>query len=407
MTFGQLSNPSRVPALVAFLLVLSACISGPSTLPIESSADGTSVSATVGEAGGSVELPGKVALWIPKGAIKNDVKLTVSVVEPAIQLPGHQHSVAISVKPYDLALEAPMRLTFPLADTKPGESYTASRTRDDSAAAWEPMGGTEFNATTDTATVDTDTTGVFTVTESTTCVALPATSTCACPAGQVCTSAGTCKTTASFRLCDNTALTVLTGTIPNPDYVPPGAITDAVIAGQLGTAIGTACGLVPTTVNQATTGVLDVCDNAPLIDKGRTILLIGAGYSQRLADYADLSFSPIRQLIENGDTQSVFVTRAGTRALVFPRSELNDHHDYFSIALYREPKRGANILHIAGAGWEGGPAAAYYVTSTVLPQLKAGTRTWGSYLVVEWTDTNNDFLKNAGDTFTIRVTDVL
>jgi hypothetical protein len=63
-----------------------------------------------------------------------------------------------------------------------------------------------------------------------------------------------------------------------------------------------------------------------------------------------------------------------------------------------EPVSGTLCFFGYGMGGPGTLAAGYYFQSIVVPSLSTFTNVWYVY---EWTDTNNDSVPNAGDTFAL------
>ena len=74
------------------------------------------------------------------------------------------------------------------------------------------------------------------------------------------------------------------------------------------------------------------------------------------------------------------------------------HHDYFLLELSVEPISGTLCFFGYGMLSQGTIAAGYYFQSTIVPALSTYTDAWYVY---EWTDTNNDSVPNAGDTFAL------
>ena len=194
---------------------------------------------------------------------------------------------------------------------------------------------------------------------------------------------------------------VLRGQLPSLRVVAPEQTADTTHANAIAASIGQACGLSATFVSQATSGVLDACTDAPLQWSGTTLLMVGGNWSQRLARGLERSaIAPVVLSTDTAATTYTFRSAAGTQLAQFPSSALGPRHDYFVIALYPDPQRGALLLHVYGVGWEGTPAAAWYFLNVLQPAVRAGTRTWPRHMLVEWTD-NGDGVKGAADTFRI------
>jgi hypothetical protein len=228
----------------------------------------------------------------------------------------------------------------------------------------------------------------------------------ACDAQSFCSSASTCQPIGPRSLCGNGQLYVVQGQIPDLTVTNPEQTTDGLYAAEVANQISGFCpGINVQTVNQAADGLLNPCTDAPLVGGGVTLLVTGGSFAQRVAGYLDQSVAPLSMEVSADDMQYTFHSRSGATLVSFPRSTLNDNHDYFVVAFMRDPEHGAQVLEVYGVGWEGTPAATWYFKNRLLPGLTAGTVSWTHYVLVEWTD-NGDGMKGEGDTFTVLAQDV-
>jgi hypothetical protein len=352
------------------------------------------------------------------------VTVTMSEVAPPVVLPSVSAGKVYEFTPHGTRFKSAAKISIKYSGSATSKKMTVLRLADDKDTSWEPVGGAKF--ANGYATFESTTFSYYTVVTGYDCTPENDTVACstgcnccggascvdvsndpkncgacgnACAAGTFCSSGSSCKSVATTRLCDNSSLVVINGELPDLAVVSAEQTRDPASAQSIANALGAQCNKTPVTVSQAGEGVLDACTDAPLYKSGTTIVLVGGSFSQRLAGYLNQSLEPV-VLQDTGNGGYAFDTRGGSRLVAITGAQLTPSHDYFLVTLVPDPTRGALILHVYGVGWEGTPAAVYYFSSKILPEAAAGTRSWKSYLLVEWTD-NGDGQKGAGDTFNV------
>jgi len=390
---------------------------------------GNSIAATVGPGGGRVDLPGSASLIIPGGAIARDVTMGVAVVTPPRETPAPRASGVVEFTPHGTRFATPVTIRLKYGGNAPSSRLTVLRLADPGAQEWQPVGGVVWQG--GEAAFTTLTFSFYAVVEGFECVSpAPAactsgceccgTGTCvdiasdplhcgacgnACGPDSYCASGGRCVALQTTDLCANAALVAISGELPASIVeVSPEQTADDGSRRAIAGAIAAQCGLAPVFANQSQPGLLDPCTDAPLLAGGNTILLVGGPFAQRLARYLGRSLSPATLRCDDATGRCTFTSRAGTSLAEFADDRLSPAHDYFLVSLTADP-RGALILHVYGVGWEGTPAATWYVQQVLLPEFASGARSWQRYLVVEWTD-DGDGRKGAEDTFTVLARDV-
>jgi hypothetical protein len=141
-------------------------------------------------------------------------------------------------------------------------------------------------------------------------------------------------------------------------------------------------------------GVLD-SSGKPLVGGSELLIAAGGPFVQPVVYYLEQGASPV---FHTGTaTDHVLILRADGGVLVDAGvSTLGASHDFFVLELVREPTNGSLTLVAYGFAGPGTPAGVWYLGNVVLPDASTYPQTW---FVVEWTDTNNDGIPNAGDTF--------
>jgi hypothetical protein len=398
-------------ALATSALVLSACgapaTKGPTgdSTPAPTTTTPTTTpepqQASVGSDGATLMLEGVGQVIIPPAALTDTVEATMSVETPPLAPPPTPVSEILTLTPHGTQFAVPAQIALHFQSDAPTASLHVMRLSDPTDPTWEPVGGVSFSD--GVANFESTTFSYYAVVQGVTCKPQPAktTSSCGkCAAGTFCSSAGTCVALATSKLCENKSLYVINGQLPaDLVWIDEKQTTDPASAQLIATTLASACSQTPTTVSQATTGILDPCNDAPLLGEGTTFLLVGGSFGQRLARYLDGGPAPITSSYNDTTKTFNFVNRGGQTVASSPIT-LNESHDLFTVQLVKDPLRGALVIYVAGLGWEGTPAATWYFNNVLYPQIAAGTRTWQEYIVVEWAD-DGDGIKNAGDTFKV------
>ncbi len=210
----------------------------------------------------------------------------------------------------------------------------------------------------------------------------------ACSATQFCTGTQ-CDDAVFANLCVNRNATVVFDPFPSDN--------DA--GSTLGMAMVSTCN-PPTTlvqVSQSAPGVLDPDSGQPLLGVGNTLIAGGGSFGQNAVGYMDnAGVTPI--YLTSDGTTAWFKNRAGTALVTTPVSNLTAHHDYFFLELAVEPQLGTLCFFGVGMFSPGTLAAGYWGATQLIPNAGTDTKSWYAY---EWTDTNNDSVPNAGDTFNL------
>ncbi len=173
---------------------------------------------------------------------------------------------------------------------------------------------------------------------------------------------------------------------------------------SVGAALTTTC--VPaTTIVQLSQDAGDVVDpnsGRPITGVGNTFIGGGGGYGlgQRGVAYLDQAALSALYLYYNGsgDTYQIQNRSNGSSVVDAGGSTLTAHHDFFYVQLTVEPQSGTLCFSVVGIEAPGTQAGGYYVATQLIPNRATYTASWYVY---EWTDTNNDSIANAGDTFTM------
>ena len=208
-----------------------------------------------------------------------------------------------------------------------------------------------------------------------------------CTAMQFCT--GTACSELSFaNVCSN----------PNVTVIKDQYDTDNAAAARIASALMATCMPAPTVVekDQSAEGVLDL-EGRPMAGGSTTYVNGGGSFGQRLIDYLDKT--GLTPLFLTGDATNVgFRNRLTGENVAWPlRSALTEGHDFFLVELTVEPQGGTLSVAAMGLLAPGTTAAAYWVSTEMIPKRAMYPDTW---YVFEWTD-NGDKLPGGADTFTM------
>jgi hypothetical protein len=159
-------------------------------------------------------------------------------------------------------------------------------------------------------------------------------------------------------------------------------------------------GSTVTSLSSNDPAVVDACTGEPLLGAGNTLIAAGGFVTQRAILHLERRISPI-YFDTDGVSLFQYKTRAGNVAAEWADGTQTPSHAHFTIALYPDTKRGSLVISMFGQSPEGTTAGAWYFANVVLPSIKNGTKNWGKYVVVEWTD-SGDLVPNAADAFIVR-----
>jgi hypothetical protein len=210
----------------------------------------------------------------------------------------------------------------------------------------------------------------------------------ACSQTQFCTGVA-CDDVVLKNLCANPKATWLTDS-----YGP-----DNTAGNAMGNAFATCMPPVTIlTVNDDGGVATDPVSGRPLAGGGNTLVAGGGWFGHASVLYMDNQ--RLTPLIVANDGSNAWIRNQKTSVnIVFASiASLTPHHDFFLLELSVEPASGTLCFFGYGMLSTGTIAAGYYFQNTVMPNLSTYTDVWYVY---EWTDTNNDAVPNAGDTFAL------
>ncbi len=210
----------------------------------------------------------------------------------------------------------------------------------------------------------------------------------ACGAKQFCNGQA-CFDAILGNLCRNPAAAVVLDGLPPDD--------------EAGVALGSAMdgGCSPTVVVrqilQTAPGTIDDAGR-PLLGPGDTFVAAGGGFGQKAVAYMTSTFDA--PVYVTGDNTSISFMRSSDKGVIVQaqNANLTAHHDYFVAYTAVEPQSGTLVFNVYGFFVPGTAAGAFWFQNQVVANVGSFTK---SYYVYEWTDTNNDSVANAGDTFTL------
>jgi hypothetical protein len=211
--------------------------------------------------------------------------------------------------------------------------------------------------------------------------------------GNACGTANFCNGTACnaaviANLCDNPRATLVFDPITVDDQAT------LVVGGALVSACTYDAGIPPVAETDAGEGTLW----RPSTGVGNTYVAMGGSFAQHGVAYLDENALSTIYLLTDGTT-AYFNNRKTLAAVVTTAvANLSVHHDYFFLQVTVEPTTGTLELMGVGILGPGTQAGGYYASAEVLPNHASYTDAWYVY---EWTDTSNDGIANAGDTFTL------
>ncbi len=210
-----------------------------------------------------------------------------------------------------------------------------------------------------------------------------------CTDTQFCTGVQ-CDDAILANICGNPKATVVLDIFP----------TDNEAGAVIGAALVANC-VPPTTVvalNQDAGGVLDPTTGRPITGVGNTSINGGGSYAQQGLHYLeDAGLTPLYWNL-TGQNYDIIDRATGTNVVATTPADVNANHDYFYVQLAVEPQSGTLCFSGVGLGGYGTQAASYYLSAVIIPNRATYTKAWYVY---EWTDTNNDSIGNAGDTFAL------
>lgn len=420
----QISPLIGAPRALALVLALplAACLSEPNI-----------TSGVVGPQAATLTLPGLASLQVANGALSAPVQVTVAASLAPVPVPGSALSRVIEFTPHGTQFAVPAKISLRYEGATAASNLRVWRLPDADAKEWVPVGSGHF--VDGVATFESTGFSYYVVTDSGQCTLVDGSAACtsactccgtsrcvsldtgancgacgnSCGKDRYCAAGGQCLPTSNNNLCKNTSLYVMRGEIPDLSVPNPLPDPDGVQGALIAQAIADRCRITPVTLSQATPGVLDPCTDAPLFAKaGSTVVLAGGVYAQRLSRFLSKGLAPLAYTFGTGGWTATFTTRAGTVLGPyenFSQEGFRPGHDYFVIAFVADPVSGALVLNAYGLGYDGTVAAAWYFTNRVLPDMVAGTRTWKSWVLVEWSD-DGDKVPGASDSFKVLAQDL-
>ncbi len=153
-------------------------------------------------------------------------------------------------------------------------------------------------------------------------------------------------------------------------------------------------------VHQIVQGASSSMDSTgrPLLGPGDTYVTAGGGFGQKAIAY--LSSTHAAPVYVSGDSSSISFVRSSDNGIVVQVSNaaLTNHHDYFVSYTAVEPQSGTLVFTVYGFYSPGTAAGVFWFQKQVMTNLAAFSK---AFYVLEWTDTDNDGLPSAPDTFTV------
>ena len=181
--------------------------------------------------------------------------------------------------------------------------------------------------------------------------------------------------------------------------VPDVMAVDTQVSQQVLASVQTACGVTFTVrqVSQSDPGIL-AADGRPLWDPSELGMLTGGPQIHDAVRYLDMSATQI--YVQSSDPDAVWGERATNNVVIsLPLTDFTAAHDVGIMQIIQEPIGGTVSLNVYGHATQGTLAAAYYLTTVVVPNLRTDRR---RYYVIEWTDQDGDEMPTAADLFELR-----
>jgi hypothetical protein len=208
-----------------------------------------------------------------------------------------------------------------------------------------------------------------------------------CMPAQFCTGAS-CDDAILKNLCGNAHATV----VLDP-YVP-----DNEAGTMFGAGLAAEC--VPPVMMRTTpqdSGVALSPTGRPMTGPGDTLIAGGGFFGQVGVDYMEKNKVAPLALGTDGTNSWILDNKTGASIVMIPTTMLSASLDYFALEVSVEPKSGTLCFFGFGMLVPGTGAAGYYFQNNVAPHLAMFPDAWYVY---GWTDTDNNGVPSAGDTFT-------
>jgi len=167
---------------------------------------------------------------------------------------------------------------------------------------------------------------------------------------------------------------------------------------KVGAALHAQCSPAPvlTEAEQDSVDALNFTTGRPVSGGGELLVVAGGPFYQRLEGYLEeQKIAPLYVNFANGVAE--FRKTADDSLVVSRDAEDPDNHeteDDFIIQFSRDPLSGSLVLNVQGFWLSGTVAAAYQVTSGLLPELETRDRGWYAYT---WTDADGDKAPDADE----------
>jgi hypothetical protein len=210
----------------------------------------------------------------------------------------------------------------------------------------------------------------------------------ACTASQFC-SGVSCNAALVMNLCQNASGVVVMDGIAI-DQAADSVVDDAI------TPVCPSMDLV--TISQGSAGSIDPSSGRPLLGPGSTYIAAGGAFGQKAVNYMNGTHNAPVYTTDDGQSVSFLRTADNSTIVSAPTASLTAHHDYFLVYVAVEPISDTLVFAVYGLYGPGTAAGAYWFTTQAMSGLQGLAK---QYYVYEWTDTNNDGVPNAADTFTL------
>jgi hypothetical protein len=360
------------------------------------------VSATLGNQGGELVIEQLAQVVVPESALPEDVELKAREIpmgQLPVALPLNAAGAVVELTPHGRLFDQPITIKLNYDPAAPVGNLAVMRLDDPADVDWEQVEGARFEN--GVASFESTTFSYYTVVTfpEATCTNLPtATKACSgtCSAQQYCSSAAACTPIAQNTLCGNGKIYALESGESS---------TDNPAAEAMAAAFASHCGGSVTSASIQDQALVQACSSELLLGGGNTLIFAGGPFTNAALRYLDRRISPAFIDTTDGSMQQ-FKTRSGSVLAQVDPATLSASHDFFMIQIFPDTARGALVISAFGRDGPGTRAASYYFTNVVVPALHNNTRSWSSYVVVEWTD-SGDLIANAADTYRVLASDPL
>lgn len=141
--------------------------------------------------------------------------------------------------------------------------------------------------------------------------------------------------------------------------------------------------------------VVDIGNGRPITGVNSLAILAGGSFFHRSVQYLEAA-ADLPIIAETTANTERLHRRNGGTIVDIPKAAVTPSHDFFVIQVADEAISGTLVLSAYGMFTPGTRAAAYWLSTEILPNLDTVT---DQFFIYEWTDGNGDEIPNAGDAF--------